>query len=273
MPRSARMLLVAVLLAAGAVPASAGSRPVAQRVAPGYDMFLTPENGARLSLSTPVADVPLMTFRGRPLGTFDFGRLGRHRVGLADTIVRRLDTATPASPKVRIELVGLLLESTNVPGYYATLQSTRPFGLASTGTLGFSFARDGLGGMLRSELTVNYDIRQGSPTGPIVATGSTGMGFVAENVIWQHDTRSAAPDPEPCKPPQDNPVLNNDAYCLYTYNDGDGTHVCHWFPGLSHLHCVSHREGAIPAITGVNYRLNGRDTSNDFHAVGQIKTS
>ena len=256
--RSARLLILAAVVVAGMSPASAGSRPVAQKVAPGYDLFFTPEGGGQLALSTPVAGVPLMTFRGRPIGTFDFGSHGKHRVGTTDTIVRRLDAATPASPKVRIELVGLRLESTNVPGYYATLQSARPLGLASTGTLEFTFDRSGRGGLLRSELLVNYDIRQGSPTGPIVATGSTGMGFVAEHILWMHSRRADEQPPPPCTVPPN----TGDIYCL----SADGTQICHESGVINHLHCVE--VGRPTLIAGVNHRLNGRDTTNDFHAIG-----
>ena len=254
MLRSAR-LLIPILLLAAVAPASAGSRPVAQKVAPGYDLFVTPEDGGQIRIDAGVAGVPVMTFRGRPLGSFDFGAAGRHRVGRTDTIVRRLDTATTASPTVRIELVGLLLESTNVPGYFVTPQSVRPLGLPSTGTLEFAFGRTGTGGALRSELMVNYDVRYGSPTGPIVATGSTGMGFVAEDVVWLHSARSAT-DVQQCI---------GTTYCLTV----EANEVCHEAgppapPG--HKHCVTAEIGAL--IAGVNHRLNGRDTSNDFHPIG-----
>lgn len=255
MPRFVRLLVPAVLLVAGAVPASAGPRPVTPTVAPGYDLFLTPDGGGRIEIDAGIAGVPVMTFRGRSLGTFDFGQKGPQRVGKADTIVRRLDTATPASPRVRIELVGLLLESTNVPGYFVTPQSIRPLGLPSTGTLDFGFGRTGTGGILRSELMVNYDVRHGSPTGPIVATGSTGMGFVADNIVWSHDSRST----------EDRECIPN--YCV-TIQDNS---VCHeaGFPAPpGHLHCVEFRPSVIPLISGVNHRLNGRDTGADFHPVG-----
>ena len=242
-------LLLAVPLLAGlcAVPAAAGPRPAARSVAPGYDLFYTPANGSRFGVDTAVAGVSVMTFKGVPLRTFDFANVGTRRVGATDTIVRRLDTATPAKPRVRIELVGLLLESTNVPGYFVTLQSARPLVLPSTGTLDISFDLAGKGGMLRSELLVNYDIRYGAPDGPIVYTGSTGMGFVAENVSWLH-----APGPS-------------------RQSDQDRA-ICHDAGGaVNHEHCV----GRIPPveiivpIKGVNYLLNGRDTSADFHPVSQ----
>ena len=264
MPRSTRLLVLAMLVAAGASPAVAGPRPAGWMVAPGYDMFVTPDGGARVDVDTAVAGVPVMTFRGRPIGTFDFGARGRHRVGATDTIVRRLDTATPASPRVRVELVGLLLESTNVAGYFVTLQSARPLGLPSTGTLDFQFDRSGVGGLLRSELLVNYDIRHGSPTGPIVATGSTGMGFVAENVVWLHEPlsgRSSDRDTTHCVE-----VLGGKIYCL----TAEGAFLCHEAgppAPVNHLHCI--RVGdRVPSITGVNYRLNGRDTSADFQPIG-----
>ena len=241
-------LLLAVPLLAGlcAVPASAGPRPAARSVAPGYDLFYTPAGGSSLGVGTGVAGVTVMKFKGVPLRTFDFANVGTRRVGVTDTIVRRLDTATPAKPRVRIELVGLLLESTNVPGYFVTLQSARPLGLPSTGTLDISFDREGRGGVLRSELLVNYDVRYGSPSGPIVYTGSTGLGFVAENVAWLHN--------------QVNPVIE-------VPRVGD---ICHDAGGLvAHQHCVGASPGLAP-MPGVNHRLNGRDTSADFHPTGHV---
>lgn len=255
MPRSARLLVLAALVVAGVTPATAGTRAAAPRVAPGYDLFVTPEGGGQVAIDTGIAGVPVMTFRGRPLGSFDFGALGTHRVGRTDTIVRRLDAATPSSPEVRIELVGLLLESTNVPGYFVTLQSARPLGLPSTGTLEFAFDRTGAGGALTSELQVNYDVRRGSPTGPIVATGTTGMGFVAERVLWVHDADADAPETF---------CLSN-VYCLTL--DPSAPAVCHESGIINHLHCVIIHQDT-PLIAGVNHRLNGRNTAADFHTIG-----
>jgi hypothetical protein len=256
MPRSARLFVLALLLAAGVPPAVAGARPATAGVAPGYDLFVTPDGGGRIVLDTPVGGLRMLTFRGRSLGSFDFGRHGTHRVGRTDTIARRLDTATPANPKVRLELVGLLLESSNVPGYYVTLQSTRPLGLPSTGTIEFTFDRNGRGGVLRSELMVNYDVRHGSPTGPIVATGSTGMGFLAEDVLWSRTrpTRESQPPPE----------CQGQLLCQYSHQPGE---MCHASGIPEHWHCVR-TDQTVPLISGVNHRLNGRDTSADFHATG-----
>ena len=252
MPRSMRFLVLSALLVAGAAPATAGPRPAVQTVVAGYDMFFTPNGGGRIGIDTGIAGVPMLTLRGRSLGSFDFGAKGRHRVGAADTIVRRLDTATPTSPKVRIEMLALSMESTNVPGYFVSLQSARPFGLPSTGTIEIAFDRTGRGGAVSSEVLVNYDVHYGSPTGPIVASGSTGMGFIAKDVVWMHDGRSS----------EKQEVCVGTAYCLTV----ETAAVCHEVP--VHAHCMEFRPGPIPLIKGVNHLLNGRDTSADFHPIG-----
>ena len=242
----------ALLVAVAVTPASA-DRPVARRVAPGYDLFFTPD-GSEVAVNLVAARHTLMTFRGRPLGSFDFGRRGVLRTGTADTIVHRLDTATPASPRVRIELVGLLLESTNMPGYFVTLQSARPLGLPSTGTLEFTFDDAGVGGLLRSELLVNYDVRYGAPDGPIVATGSTGLGFVAENVLW-----TRADDGEDGA----DICVTSLRVCV------DTSILCHDAGGtIPHKHCNEGDADGLPLIAGVNHLLNGVDTSSDFHPRG-----
>jgi hypothetical protein len=236
--------LVAII--ATTSPSSATPLPT---VAPGYDLFSTTD-GSSLGIAL-VVDHTLVTFRGVPLGSFDFGDAGVHATGATDTIVHRLTAATPEHPQVAVEVVGLMLESSNVDGYFVTLQSARLGGLPSTGTLDFTFARDGVGGLLRSELLVNYDVRYGAPDGPIVATGSTGMGFVADHVLWSDSTKSS-------------PIcVETGSGILYCTDPGT---MCHYTgPPISHLHCVDPED---VRIEGVNYRLNGRNTADDFHVIG-----
>lgn len=250
--RRRALLLTVLLLPLGGLSPAAGA-PKAPVVAPGYDLFATPD-GSRVAIDAAVAGVPLLTFRGVPLGSFDFGRLGVRSVGTADTVVQRLDQATAASPRVRIELVGLLLESTNVPGWFVTLQSARSatdvpvaaLGLPSTGHLDIAFDRVGKSGTLTSELLVNYDVRRGAPDGPIVFSGGTGMGFVATDIVWQRTRAISCPAAVRC----------------------DIEPICHHTPPpIEHLHCVGANPG-IPLLPGVNHRLNGRDAGADFHPVG-----
>src|SRR5687767_3078150 len=108
-----RPLLCTTLLAVAAATPPSSAGPGTPTVASGYDLFETPDGSSLGVTVSGIADETLMTFRGAPLGSFTFGDLGTHATGTADTIVHRLDTATPADPQVRVELVGLLLESTN----------------------------------------------------------------------------------------------------------------------------------------------------------------
>ena len=245
-----RSLLAGALVALLATAPAASATSAGPRVARGYDLFRTPDGS---SLGVVVAGT-LMTFEGVPYGSFDFGSRGVHETGTADTVVRRLDVATPAHPSVRIELVGLQMVSTNVPGYYVTLQSARPLGLPSIGTLDFEFDTEGIGGLLSSELLVNYDVRYGALDGPIVATGSTGMGFVAEDVLWL-GTVGDETAPSPCV------MVQSMTVCV------DEELICHDAGGLiKHQHC--NKTDGVPLIAGVNHLLNGTDTAADFHPVG-----
>ena len=251
-----RSLLAGALVALLATASAASATPAGPRVARGYDLFRTPDGS---SLGVVVAGT-LMTFEGVPYGSFDFGSRGAHETGTADTVVRRLDVATPARPSVRIELVGLQLASTNVPGYYVTLQSARPLGLPSIGTLDFEFDTEGIGGLLSSELLVNYDVRYGALDGPVVATGSTGMGFVAEDVLWLRSADESLPSCHTLVMP-DGP---SQEVCV-----DDSTKLCHSAGGVvNHEHC--NKTDGIPLIAGVNHLLNGTDTSADFHPVGTV---
>ncbi len=242
-------------------------------IARGYDLFRTPD-GSSMGVTVPslgLGDVSageqkvtLMRFRGVPLRSFDFGAdIGRKDVGAADTIVRRLDVATPGDSLVRVELVALLLESTNVPGYFVTLQSSRlpgdvpspALGLPSTGTLDIGFGLDGASGWLTSDLWVNYDVRQGSPTGPIVLSGTTGTGFTAEDLVWRQGT-----NPGTCT------ICGTDT-CT-SFKPCPFTIICHDAAGLGHEHCTIYDEARIPLIEGVNHKLNGRNAAADFHVSG-----
>ncbi len=88
----------------------ASSSQANQQVLPGYDLFET-EAGTYYDFEGYVG-MGVMQFEGVPLGSFDFGS-GPQPTGDADTIVRRLDTATVASATIDIEIVALSLVSTD----------------------------------------------------------------------------------------------------------------------------------------------------------------
>lgn len=161
-------------------------------VLPGWDMFATLSQtriGVDLDGPAGAAGPMLMQFASEPLGTFDFG-VGPRDVGGADTIVHRLGTATPEHGEVAVELVALQMRSIAPPGYFVTLQSDRgrhpldpPDGPASTGTLDIAFNQQNTGGTFHSEFLVVYDVRHGTTTGPIVATGVTP---ISGDDPWSH---------------------------------------------------------------------------------------
>jgi hypothetical protein len=281
--RRRRSLAAAVLLGSvTAVASSVSAAPRTPSIAPGYDMFVTPPDSSYVGLRLadlgvpPVAGVSpaaYVRFGGMPIGRFDFGRAGVRPTGSADTIVRRLGTATPGNGTVRIELVGLLLRSTNVEGYYVTLQSARlpgdvppaALGKPSPGTLDIAFGRGGDRGTLRSRLEVNYDVRHGSPTGPILYSGSTGTEFVADDLVWQRGPGG----PRYCTTVNTNPPTIDILRPQHPFEPCPGEQVtdCHSsFGSAPHEHCVT-IDRQIPLIAGVNDRLNGRDRSADFHVI------
>lgn len=172
-------------LVAAALLSGVSMTPVAAAAAvvlPGFDLLETQPG-------TSFMGVP---FDGVPLGSFDFGgTVGVAPVGLADTIVQRLDTANPValpgSDTVPIELVALQLVSVvpvdlgaGVGFHFVTLQSTRG-GPASVGGMTIDFA-DANGGTFDSFFDVFFDIRLNDLSGPIVQ--SSNLILQAQDVPW-----------------------------------------------------------------------------------------
>ena len=156
-------------------------------VDPGYDLFQTDPG-------TSLDGVPLV---GVPLGSFDFGS-GAVPVYNTDTIVHRLDQAVApggvpgVAPPIGLEMVALQLRSA-VPVnlglgtgfYFETLQSARG-GPASLGTMTITFGPEGVPhGTFNSLINVAYDIRLGSPTGPIAQSGIAPL-TSPPDVAWSH---------------------------------------------------------------------------------------
>jgi hypothetical protein len=161
-----QILVVAavVLLSATSIQAA----PIVN-VLPGYDLFQTTDG-------TNLNGIPL---QGVPLGSFNFGgTIGVQSVGNTDTIVQRLQTATPPSvpgtaPTISLQMLALQMETVTpvdlgagLNNYFVTLQSVRG-GPATTGTMDITFANS-VGGTFNSFFDVFYDIRVGSLNGPIV---------------------------------------------------------------------------------------------------------
>lgn len=246
-------LVVAVCMVAVALSTVAPlTAPAANyKVHAGWDLFDTNPNGTSFH-PVPVAAVPLVAnCKGVPVNSYDFPGVGVRATGTTDTIVRRLADATPSSPTVPIELVMLQLQcDMDLAGHgvptpvYVTLQSNRglldpPGGSPSGGQLQIQFYTDGTGGMASSNLTVHYDVRLGSLTGPIINLGgalipdTVSLGTTAP---WVHQLPS------------------NMVACLKEL-------------GILASHGVID-QGFY--ITAVNYLLNGTDPGEDFN-YGQLE--
>jgi hypothetical protein len=131
----------------------------------GWDLFQT------LPGST-LAGAPLV---GVPAGSFDFGPpIGVRNTGNADTIIRRLDTVTTDPGTTRLQVVYLAL-CTAVPVSFGGLPlaiycETLRFSDPSLSSMTITNT-NGTEGTFTSHLDFEVDIREGSPTGNIVATG------------------------------------------------------------------------------------------------------
>ena len=228
-------------------------------------------------------------FQTDPAGTH-YGPLHFHGVkGCAafaaavntDTVVERLDTATPASPVTRIEARCLQLQAEHVDAVdaspvvdavagelvtiggvtlpvqavFATLQSDRGRhpadslveertpGMASVGTVTFTFDGTGAGGTFDSDLMVYFDIRAYSINGPI---------------IYSADEESAPHFHSYATPWGNSAALNAGAFEDRAYSLCDDTTAT----------CILtdvHRVGApSDKIAGLNFLTNGVDGSADF---------
>ncbi|MFQ5416172.1 MAG: IPTL-CTERM sorting domain-containing protein [Myxococcota bacterium] len=100
-----RKLLCAMILGISMV---AASTVLATDVQPGHDLFVT-RAGTEYDFAGNFG-LGLVPLQGNPFGNFDFGS-GPVGVDDVDTIVRRLSTATQASPTIPIEIVALELVS------------------------------------------------------------------------------------------------------------------------------------------------------------------
>jgi MYXO-CTERM domain-containing protein len=210
---SAGAILVGALL-----PISANG----QIVAAGYDLWSTKPGDAAFGG---------YSFKGVPLGTFDFGgSVGVQPTGNTDTILQRTSTIASTlggSGQAGLLLVALQLESTTqinfggngLDNYFVTLQSARG-GQSSTGTLNVNFNNPGSGGTFTSSFDVFFDIRKGALNGPVEYSSS-----------------------------------------LTLTSGGSGT-ANGWLP--------TPLVGAT-LIAGINYHLDGTDSDEDFFPTGEVK--
>jgi len=172
-------IVMAVALACSAPPALGGTY-----IGPGLDFFSTK---SATFFGTPMV--------GAPLGTYDFGS-GIRNVGNTDTIVRRETSIDDSGPQANMTLSEILVmhlvTTANVDFglgsglYYLTLQSERGAMLESVG--GSNFSQSPGGGTYNELFNLKYDLRKGSPTGPIAVSNSISFGH--PDTAW---TRVAPP--------------------------------------------------------------------------------
>ncbi|HMD55258.1 MAG TPA: PEP-CTERM sorting domain-containing protein [Phycisphaerae bacterium] len=143
----------------------------AQQVNPGYDLFQT-------LTGTQFMGSP---FDGVPLGNYAFPNPGNspnpitYNTGDADTIVQRMDTATPGSPTVGLQMNALQLVSDTpisfgggpLGFYYVTLQSSDGTGPVTTGGMTINFNTP-TSGTFNSFFDIFFDVHFAALNGPIV---------------------------------------------------------------------------------------------------------
>jgi hypothetical protein len=234
-PLAASAAFAVLAAVAVSAPPAAATGPLA--IAPGFDLFVT---DAGVSSLGPTF-MPLMHFRGVPVGIYDFGS-GPVDTGAADTIVQR-GGADADSPVAAIQLVKLQLQGVEDPSLFVTLQSDRgrnaldpPVGPPSLGVIQVQFDPNGLGGTFDSTLNVNFDVRSGDVTGPIVASASLVLSPTTTPFSHVRDQVRCMTHPEF--------LTNADVLARHGICDGPAT---------------------TPAIPGVNVRLDGFSDQLDFH--------
>ena len=185
--------LLAALLVTLLTPGLGRADPLAVTVPAGYDLFQTVSSGTSYMG---------INFQGVPLGTFNFGgSIGTKTVDNTDTIVQRLNDATPGNNGITgLAIQALQLVSTTevslVPfggsgvGYlYVTLDSNKTVtggtdpttGLARN-TMQIFSATSGVGGTFNSYLDFNVDF-SASLGGPILGTAQE-MKLTTLGALW-----------------------------------------------------------------------------------------
>jgi len=175
--------LVAVILALASPSASQ-----ALTVDAGWDLFQT---------VFPQTSFLGDSYRGVPLGTFNFGgTIGIQNTGATDTIVQRLSNATAAAggtASIPIQLVALQLMSgvpvdfTKFGGSGLHTAFITLHGTQGTGSMGITFDPTATAGnqfgIFGASLPVSFDVRQDTLSGPIIASSSATLTSAGN---WTH---------------------------------------------------------------------------------------
>jgi len=148
-----------------------------QQVGPGYNGFDTVTTGSSVTMfdGIPWEGVPIAH-----TGFYNFGgSIGVQNIGNTDTIIQRVGSpVTAPGGTIGLSVDALQLETVTpvslgggpVGNYFVTLDTSAP----NTGQLTItSFPNAGSPGTFSDYFTVNFDIRYGSLTGPIVAPEQT----------------------------------------------------------------------------------------------------
>lgn len=199
--KSVKRTVILGLLAVIFAVASPSTSRANDMIVEGWDLLTTQ--------SSSLLIIPGVTFRGVPLGNFDFTRgergdfgrgIGTQPTGPTDTIIKRIfgvDDDDEDNLTTRIELVGLQLMSVTGVGLggenlFVTLQSERG-GPASVGDFTIAFGPEPgpptpgnpqpVHGSFSLSINVLFDVRMGSLSGPIVFSG---MSLMTESGLWSH---------------------------------------------------------------------------------------
>ena len=174
-----RNLAFGLLLIMGAVAQSAYGGDV---VNAGWDLFATDPSSTFMG----------MNFQGVPIGSYDFGgAIGVQGTGTTDTIMQRLSKTDLGITSTDVVMNALQLETTapvnfggnGLDDYYLTLQSTHA-GPASTGSMTVFGPTGPTIDTESFDMTVYFDIRKGSLSGPIVM--SSNFGLLGPSDGWSH---------------------------------------------------------------------------------------
>jgi hypothetical protein len=239
-----------LLVVAGLVTLSVPTRADADTVLAGWDLFQT-QPGTMFD-GVDFTGVPITNFTfpaTNPEGNPIFPR--NPNLATTDTIIERMQNVTaPALMSGTTSLVMQALQiMTTAPVAAGTFGAGTPAGtyfitlnptVASTGTMTINFgATPAAGGTFSSSLDVNYDLRFGSLTGTVVASGAVLLS--SSGTAWGHN-----PAPGDLQIVNVNSILNTTDHSNDFFVPGPLTEK---EPGA--IHVVTETGGSVPEPTSI----------------------